>query len=306
MAGLEPKGGTALESSDTDTDTSNSFASIGSTEQPCPPVDPLPLHQVVPASEAEYSDSDVSMEADSDDDEDVPMDMDDMESGRGLAAIHQPVSPFEGSRKRKIGATGPEERRDDIGKEKTLEDNKRIKFGNPGWTSLRAADGMLLADKSRLPGELWHHIFTFTPPRDLGRLLRVNKKFNSYLDPSFPPPASEPQSLSVGTAKSLSAEAIWQASRKLFRVGMPAPLEGKTELDMWKLACGKSCQYCQKLGGPVSATFGDPWHAGPGENGVRAVWPFAVRACGSCLQQMSVKVGLSSRFQSPQPIVGTD
>ncbi|XXG99088.1 ARP2/3 actin-organizing complex subunit Sop2 [Hypoxylon texense] len=38
-------------------------------------------------------------------------------------------------------------------------------------------------DKSLLPAEIWHRIFTFTPPRTLGNLLCVNKLFNAYLIP---------------------------------------------------------------------------------------------------------------------------
>ncbi|KAJ4406728.1 hypothetical protein N0V91_004418 [Didymella pomorum] len=52
---------------------------------------------------------------------------------------------------------------------------------------------------------------------------------------------------------------------------------------MWQLVWSKRCQFCNKL---ATTTPGEKlWQQGPGEAGVRTVWPFAIRACGPCLMQ---------------------
>lgn len=143
-------------------------------------------------------------------------------------------------------------------------------------------------DKSRLPAEIWHSIFTFCPPRVLGSLLRVNKSFNSYLNPSVsalsPPP-------SHSGLKYLSADEIWRSSRKSFLTGAPGPLLGHSELQMWQLVCGRVCEFCGKVAQINGHNTRDLWHAGPGEHGVVPVWAFGVRACGGCIKQKSIKVG---------------
>lgn len=167
---------------------------------------------------------------------------------------------------------------------------KRLK-ADPTLAGQYTSTGHLHQDRSLLPAEIWHTIFTFTPPRSLGSLLQVNKLFNSYLDPSstFNKPAAIPLSTSV--AKFLDPDSIWQASRVSFRPGMPTPLAGFSELEMWKLACQKSCQFCLTKAthdnGPK-----DQWHSGPGTKGVRTIWSFAIRSCGSCLTQRLVKVSI--------------
>jgi len=148
------------------------------------------------------------------------------------------------------------------------------------------SQGTLHQDISLLPAEIWHHIFTFIPPRGLGILLRVSRTFRAYLDPS--------SALSVthstrSATQFLNPDAIWQASRRLHRPGMPAPLKGKSELDMWKLACSSSCQFCGKRR-PVATPHQDQWHAGPGGNGVVPVWSFGIRTCGPCLETHTEKV----------------
>ncbi|EKD16297.1 f-box domain containing protein [Drepanopeziza brunnea f. sp. 'multigermtubi' MB_m1] len=164
----------------------------------------------------------------------------------------------------------------------------------------RTPDGRLLGNKSLLPAEIWHHIFSFCPPRGLGRLLQVNKSFNTYLDPSATGLSIKP--LSTSALHLLAPDSIWRASRQAFvQRGLPAPLAGKSELAMWKLLCGSACQFCNKIGeGPPSPM--DQWHPGPGESGVAPVWLFGIRACGSCLQEHSTKeidLLLSSTIPSP-------
>lgn len=147
---------------------------------------------------------------------------------------------------------------------------------------------------SMLPAALWQHIFCFVPPVFLGRLLRVNQTFNSYLSknehiqvaPSVTPSIVQP----------MTQEAIWVASRRRFAPGLPRPIHGLRELDMWKLLIGQNCQKCGHIKPAESAAYPENlWEAGPGETGVRIVWPFGIRCCGSCLQDVSKKVTNTAR-----------
>ncbi|KAK3330256.1 hypothetical protein B0H66DRAFT_611626 [Apodospora peruviana] len=153
----------------------------------------------------------------------------------------------------------------------------------------RVTDSSLGRDKSLLPTEIWHHIFTFCPPKSLGNLLCVNKLFNHSLDPSSSVRPEFPVSVTKGALRSLEPNAIWQASRRLFWPLMPTPLRSKTELDMWRLACSQRCQKCQNHDARFQATSSDPWQPGPGPDGVAAVWPFASRLCLPCLLKTSLK-----------------
>lgn len=174
------------------------------------------------------------------------------------------------------------------------EDHKRVKLdlsGDSALASYRNKEGHLHIDRSLLPAEIWHQIFTFTSPRTLGRLLQVNKVFRAYLDPSSSTSPHSLASLSISVAQMRAPEAIWQASRRLFFPGMPSPLQGLNELDMWRLACTPTCQFCGRKDQPTSPLSTDQWHSGPGETGVSTIWSFAIRSCGNCLQQKTIKVG---------------
>lgn len=171
---------------------------------------------------------------------------------------------------------------------KTMEAAKKVKLGQ---SPEGVQDGHKpLADKSALPPEIWHHIFTFCPPRSLGRLLLVNRLFNVYLCPSSSIRRDRPQALSSGRLSPLQPNSIWQASRRRFWPNMPSPLQGKTELDMWQLSCSTSCQHCGRQGPAQEQGSSDPWHSGPGKDGVAIIWPFATRSCGTCLLVNSIKV----------------
>lgn len=140
------------------------------------------------------------------------------------------------------------------------------------------------------PPEIWQHIFTFTPPTKLGSLLRVSKGINSLLDPSspYPAPATSPTQSAV---RRRTPDEVWQYSRKIFRPQMPTPLDGTTELLMWRLMCSMKCAFCKKKSGTLgSSAFNDKWHCGPGENGVRPIWSFGYNSCGPCLRNQTVKV----------------
>lgn len=137
------------------------------------------------------------------------------------------------------------------------------------------------SDRSLLPAEIWHRIFTFTPPRALGNLLRTNKLFNVYLNPSSEYQCTYPRVLSQTSLPLLGPDVIWQLSRRRFWQRMPAPLQGKTELDMWRLACGKTCQFCDEA---------DPLQSRSRSGMSQPVWAFGLRSCGPCLVKNTVKV----------------
>lgn len=145
------------------------------------------------------------------------------------------------------------------------------------------------SDWSQLPAEVWQYIFTLCPPRTLGRLLRVNRLFNVYLDPSSTIQCEQPRPLSRSAVSMSRPNAIWQSSRRRFWPNMPSPLQDHTELYMWQLSCSSSCQHC---GSSMHSQedFGDLWQCGPGKDGIAIIWPFATRSCGLCLLSKSTKV----------------
>ena len=143
---------------------------------------------------------------------------------------------------------------------------------------------------SILPTELWQYICFFVPPVFLGRLLRVNRAFNACLtvekaNASHPGPS--PHSI----VKPMSAQSVWAASRKRFCPGLPRPLRGLQESDMWRLLRGRNCQICgENKVTSFDSNLQSPWESGPGDKGVRIIWPFGIRCCGQCLHTSSEKV----------------
>ncbi|KAL8975104.1 MAG: hypothetical protein Q9197_000653 [Variospora fuerteventurae] len=117
-----------------------------------------------------------------------------------------------------------------------------------------------------LPAELWHYTFRFVPPVFLGRLLRVNRAFYSYLTSSSTK-SELVDSVPLQPVRPLDAETIWAASRKRFAAGLPKPLKGLKELDMWRLLRGHVCQNCG-ISKSTTARPGteNPWEAGPGDH----------------------------------------
>jgi hypothetical protein len=233
--------------------------------------------------------SDVSMSAETDDEEDEGIRTSAIHVNPDMHIPEQPIPLVETERpttsnKRKYSEPTGAAPNGHLSNGKPQ--GKRLKPDD--WNEkYRTPEGRLHQDKSLLPAEIWHHVFTFIPPRTLGLLLRVNKPFNAYLDPSSSDHSIS--SLPRSTALILKPDQIWRASRRLFRPGMPAPLQGKSELDMWKLACAFSCQFCGKKQSTQNIAS-DKWHPGPGENGVIPIWSFGVSTCGPCLQSRSSKV----------------
>ncbi|KAI1079412.1 hypothetical protein F5B20DRAFT_543449 [Whalleya microplaca] len=161
--------------------------------------------------------------------------------------------------------------------------NKKVKLdGN--FLDDQASRTAFPSDKSLLPAEIWHRIFTFVPPRALGNLLCANKLFNVYLDPLSSLQCSFPPVLSQTHASRLKPDAILQASRRRFWKRMPTPLRYKTELDMWRLACGKRCQFCGQVDSAQPKSPSDQ-----SQSGSQPVWTFGFRICGPCLVEKTVK-----------------
>lgn len=172
--------------------------------------------------------------------------------------------------------------------EHVIENLSRIK--RPKANDYGIGTGADLSCKSSaLPAVLWQHIFCYVPPVFLGRMLSVNHAFNTFLTPGRS--EKDPTPLSNSILQPLKAEAIWAVSRRRFCPGLPRPIHGLNELEMWKLLRGHGCQNCEqvKVDTPVASPQ-DPWESGPGDAGVRVVWPFGLRCCGRCLQANTQKV----------------
>lgn len=170
------------------------------------------------------------------------------------------------------------------------ENAKRVRLGQDDVSRPEASNGTRVAREKKLPAEIWQHIFTFLPPKCLGRLLSVNKLFHNCLNPSPSANASSTPSTSPCLLPTMKPDAIWQASRRFFWPRMPAPLKSKSELDMWRLVCSPTCKFCSIRGQPQSPIPGDQWKRGPGAKGVSPIFPFFATSCGSCLAEKSIKV----------------
>ena len=151
-------------------------------------------------------------------------------------------------------------------------------------------NGANRAPASGLPIEIWQHVFSFVPPVFLGRLLRVNRIFHAYLT-TAKGEEPNPKHWKRPAVQPKNANDIWTASRRRFAPGLPKPLIGMSELDMWRLLRGRQCQNCgaSKIQNFAMATE-SPLESGPGDKGLRIIWPFGVRLCGPCLQKCSEKV----------------
>ncbi|KAK4128259.1 hypothetical protein N657DRAFT_10439 [Parathielavia appendiculata] len=211
----------------------------------------------------------------------------------GFAAANEAIAP--GRRKRKSPDGSAEHDESGVAGSQPVRGLKKIRLAEahaqPGAQSTSTLGSSLSLDKSLLPREIWHHIFTFCPPKSLGNLLIVNRLFNLYLDPASPfrggdAPSGTP---TPGAVVPMAPNAIWQVSRRLFWPQMPAPLRSKTELEMWQLACSPRCKECGRRHTRSWASSFDPHHPGPGTEGVRVIWAFGHRLCAACLLKTSDK-----------------
>ena len=172
----------------------------------------------------------------------------------------------------------------------SMTDRSNFKRSKISGQALGPEVGVQLFPKSSaLPAILWQHILCYVPPVFLGRLLRVNHAFNTYLTPGKA--IEDSRVLPNSIIQPLKAEDIWIASRRRFAAGLPRPMQGMEELDMWRLLRGQNCQICNQTKEAIPATnMENPFEFGPGDTSVRVIWPFALRCCGSCLRDVSMKV----------------
>lgn len=141
---------------------------------------------------------------------------------------------------------------------------------------------------ARLPAEVWQRVFMHLSPAMLCRCLRVCKPFNLYLTHLSASPASRASKRDHTKARIVDSDSIWIHARKNYFTTMPRPLAAFSELDMLKLVGGRTCQFCARV--PVSSPATSLFNAGPGPNGLRVIWPFGIRTCGSCLEVRILKV----------------
>lgn len=157
-------------------------------------------------------------------------------------------------------------------------------------------------DTTKCPPEVWQRIFSYLPPASLSRCLCVNRAFNTCLTSTkaapLPPPAPKDpaqrkklpadQAPRLRRIRSVDSNNIWANARKTWFPNLPRPLARCTELSMLQLIGGRHCQLCGVSFPPRMAT--SEFDAGPGTNGVRVIWPFAVRMCGGCLESETMTV----------------
>ncbi|KAI8947110.1 hypothetical protein F4801DRAFT_592834 [Xylaria longipes] len=156
---------------------------------------------------------------------------------------------------------------------------KRVRFGEDMNNRFQSSTNW------QLPTEVWQHIFTFLPPKMLGRLLSVSKTFNFLLNPLS---GYSWLSLVTSSLPILKPEVIWQLSRRRFWPTMPTPLQGHTELQMWQLACQSGCQFHSRENQPLSS-INAPSNTEYKHKAPRPIWSFSLRSCGSCLVDRTTK-----------------
>lgn len=142
------------------------------------------------------------------------------------------------------------------------------------------------------PPELWQQVFMHLSPAMLSRCLRVCRSFKFCLTQLKAP--NVPRKRNAPVARVLDSEAIWTQARKHTYNTMPRPLLDFSELQMLQLLGGASCQSCGKP--HVRSLVTNVFNAGPGESGVRIIWPFRARLCGKCFVDESLTVREYSIF----------
>jgi hypothetical protein len=288
--------GSEISSDSTDSSSADSSSADSSPAQAAPSNGNNQVPAVMDTTtviDNDDSASDISMSADTDDEDEGLANTSTIQVNPVIQALLQSTTEAgtEPSKKRKYSGS-IEASNGQIQYGIAHEDRKRLK-PDDNIQKFRTSEGTLPMDKSLLPAEIWHHIFTFCPPKCLGLLLRVNRSFNTHLDSSSSGRSIDP--LSISATQILMPDTIWRASRRLYQLpGLPVPLSGKSELAMWRMACGSLCQFCNKKKQNIPTIPMDQWHPGPGEHGVSPIWAFGIRTCGSCLQNHSTKVGYYS------------
>lgn len=137
----------------------------------------------------------------------------------------------------------------------------------------------------RWPADVWQQVLMQLSPAMLARCMRVSKYFKHLLTNMSPPPP-----LKKGAKRLHDSEYVWMHSRKDTYPTIPRPLEGLKEREMMALIGARNCQTCGKAGVKPPAT--SVFNSGPGDNGVRVIWPFQLRICGLCFRNDALTVSL--------------
>lgn len=143
--------------------------------------------------------------------------------------------------------------------------------------ALPAVDGA--PDAAGWPAEVWLHMFNNLSPAMLCRCMRVCKAFRSYLTNAVSVPVKK------NAKRPLDSESVWTQARKHTYPSMPKPLIGFTEAQMYRLMSGSTCETCNRDFPPRASRVVSVYNAGPGDNGVRVIWPFRLRMCGDCFMR---------------------
>jgi hypothetical protein len=212
------------------------------------------------------------------DDGDSSSEMDVSDSSSSIASAHPDPAPAHAGAKRKLsdtdlkGASAASLAHDIVKKPRMS-----LPIAKPGPSLLMTAGW---------PPELWQQVFTYLSPAMLSRCLRVCKSFKYCLTQLKA--TTIPRKRNTPLARVLESEGLWTQARKHAYPTMPRPLNGFSELRMLQLIGGAPCQSCGKP--PVRSPITNVFNAGPGESGVRVIWPFHVRLCGDCFVNESLTV----------------
>lgn len=134
---------------------------------------------------------------------------------------------------------------------------------------------------SGLPCEIWQHIFSFVLPVTFPSIMQTCHNFNKYLtDTNLVVDSRQDRH---GRLQTLHPDRVWQASRTRWQPSLPTGAPGCSEPELFKLLWSRDCQFCGLKS--KDCKNDTPWKKGPGEDGVRRIWPFAVRSCSQCLDQ---------------------
>jgi hypothetical protein len=146
-----------------------------------------------------------------------------------------------------------------------------------------------------LSRELWLKVFEYLPPKDLGRLMRVNQAFTSWLTYSVPF-CSDHQQDHASLGHTLDAETIWRQARRRTHGHLPRPLHSFTELEMWRLIGGQRCEVC--LRSPEAISMNNYWETPssrsspePEPRDIQIYWSIGVRICRDCFHKIAKRVG---------------
>jgi hypothetical protein len=213
--------------------------------------------------------------------DDMDMDMSDSSSSAASSDMDVQDSAHAGAKRKLSDADMENDASAITAAQDAITSTKKVKLSLPG-----ALNNPGLPTLVGLPPEIWQQVFTHLTPAILSRCLRVCKLFNICLTQmKAAPPASKK---GVTHARAMDSEAIWAQLRKTTYTSLPRPLVGFSELQMFQLIGGNTCQSCGKphVKHPVNNAFS----AGPGETGVRVIFPFHLRLCGSCFTNDSLTV----------------